>query len=133
MADAQVIAGIKNATSVDVSDKWPQKLRADTRAAIGKASVAALERVLEIIDKDIKPGTNAGFDARVAGLHLGQQDGEKRLEFAQHRARDVGPRQDTYIKSDKVHTPLWDRRLHVVETRGDTLDKQLELITKVGG
>lgn len=133
VADVGVIDGIKKATAVDVSDKWPANLRWDTRDAIGKASVAALARVVEIIDKDVKPGTAGGFDARVAGLHLGQQDGEKRLEFGQHRARDVGPRQDTYIKSNKVQTPLWGSRLHVVETRGDSLEKQLELIKKVGG
>ncbi|MFV8751616.1 DUF4157 domain-containing protein [Nannocystaceae bacterium ST9] len=128
-----VATAISDSTAVHVSDVWPQAWRADTRAEIRAATVAALARVVEIIDNDIKPGTRAGFDARVAGLHLGQQDAEDRLEFAQHRARDVGPRQDTYIRSKNVQTPLWDRRLHVVETRGDSLDKQLELIAKVGG
>lgn len=44
----------------------------------------------------------------------------KQIEFLGHDARMIGPRQDTYIPSDKVQMPgQWaGSRLHVVETRG---------------
>ena len=133
ISKADVIEAIRTATAVHVSDVWPAAWRANTQDQIGDSVDAALDRVVEIIDDDIRPDAAAGFDARVRDLHLGQGAGEERLEFGQHRARDIGPRQDTYIRSAAVQTPLWNRRLHVVETRGDTLDKQLELIEKVGG
>lgn len=101
--------------------------------ASGEASEAALARIAALIATDIKPDVADGFDARKAALHFGQTGG-RRLEFGQHDARDVGPRQDTYIKSQNVQNNLWaTRRLHVVETRADSLEKQLELIRLVGG
>ncbi len=107
--------------------------KAGNRTAVGAATVAALARVAAIIANDIRPDVEANFATRVGGLHFGQGDGE-RLEFGQHNPTNIGPRQDTYIKSQNVQTPLWaTRRLHVVETRGDSLEKQLELIRRVGG
>ncbi|MFV8756557.1 DUF4157 domain-containing protein [Nannocystaceae bacterium ST9] len=107
--------------------------RAAFRLATGDATVAALARIATLIDTQIKPEVGAGFRERVQGLHFGQGDGP-RLEFGQHDPANVGPRQDTYIKSQNVQNNLWaTRRLHVVETRGDSLEKQLELIRLVGG
>lgn len=107
--------------------------RAAFATASGQASVAALARVATLIGTDIRPTVQAGFDERVRALHFGQGAGP-RLEFGQHDPANIGPRQDTYIRSQNVQNQLWGtRRLHVVETRGDSLEKQLELIRRVGG
>lgn len=114
-------------------DARASKRRDNFAVASGEASVAALARIASLITLQIRPDVEAGFEARTRGLHFGQSGG-RRLEFGQHDARDVGPRQDTYIKSQNVQNDLWQtRRLHVVETRADSLDKQLELIRLVGG
>lgn len=126
------INAIEAAVDVHVSDKWPLPLRVGTRAAIVLATTAALTEVARAIRQDIRPQTWWGFSERKRDLHFGQRAGEARLEFAEHRPRDIGPRQDTYIRSQNVQTPLWNRRLHVVETRAD-IGEALKLLKKVGG
>ncbi|MFV8754492.1 DUF4157 domain-containing protein [Nannocystaceae bacterium ST9] len=131
--DADVVAAIVAAVDVNVSDRWPANLRVATRQAIVASTRTALAEVARVIQADIRPQTWWGFSDRKRDLHFGQQADEVRLEFAQHRARDIGPRQDTFIRSEAVQTALWgDRRLHVVETRAD-VDKALALLKKVGG
>jgi hypothetical protein len=132
VTDVGAVQDIEAAVDVNVSDKWPALLRAGTRGVIVAATTAALGEVARAIRQDIRPQSWWGFSDRKRDLHFGRPANEARLEFAQHRARDIGPRQDTYIRSQDVQTALWDRRLHVVETRADIGDA-LKLLKKVGG
>ncbi len=49
----------------------------------------------------------------------------ERPDLFDHKEKYIGARQDTYVPADKMQMPkIWkDERLHVVESRKDTVDR----------
>lgn len=82
--------------------------------------------MIDIIDKDIRPDTPSGYDARVRDVPRIESSSRNTTPKASVRGR-------TPTSARTRPSPPWDRRLHVVETRGTTPYHQLDLLEKVGG
>lgn len=93
--------------------------------------VSGIKNSLQQIGKDISKNKLTLTTTDRSRVHFGVK---KQSEFMTHDKTLIGARQDTYIASGRVQMPkMWGKkRLHVVESRMDTVERLRELKRRRG-
>jgi len=117
-----------NLLSTDQKKEITKKFRKGVKGALGQMKTDIKSKRLL---KEKKHWSGVGGDVDLSGIFMGPSS---RPDLFTHDKKHIGARQDTYLNSEKVQMPgISDgKRLHVVESRMDTVERLRKLKEKYG-